>query len=194
MYCHLLYFSFLFVDFNIFFVQSEERGTPSRRSKSEGPYRITNGDAYPVGDTVDKPNGHPKTGSKVRQLVTTEILLEIHELCIKFDACISSTDNLRKQESQTSETLERIFVFNHNHFPAKLLVSIEMIVNTYTQRSTPKAFFPMGHTERRANLLLFQENEMSEDTNDIWPLPNKWSRTILFFHQIKYTFLGSYTA
>ncbi|XP_031630933.1 uncharacterized protein LOC116345606 isoform X3 [Contarinia nasturtii] len=44
--------------------RSEERGTPSRRSKSEGPYRIPNGDAYPIGDTVDKPNGHPKTGSK----------------------------------------------------------------------------------------------------------------------------------
>ncbi|XP_055321524.1 uncharacterized protein LOC129577838 isoform X6 [Sitodiplosis mosellana] len=45
--------------------RSEERGgTPSRRSKSEGPYRIPNGEAYPIGDTVDKPNGHPKTGSK----------------------------------------------------------------------------------------------------------------------------------
>lgn len=48
-----------------FYFKSEERGTPSRRSKSEGPYRIPNGDVYPVGDVVDKPNGHPKTGSKV---------------------------------------------------------------------------------------------------------------------------------
>lgn len=37
-----------------FCLQSEERGTPSRRSKSEGPHRIPNGQVYPVGgDVVD---------------------------------------------------------------------------------------------------------------------------------------------
>ena len=47
-----------------FDLQSEERGTPSRRSKSEVPYRIPNGDAFPTGDTVDK----PKTGNKVKYI------------------------------------------------------------------------------------------------------------------------------
>lgn len=68
-------------------VQSEERGTPSRRSKSEGPYRIPNGDAYPIGDTVDKPNGHPKTGSKVRQWFIPMWKIAsnyIHHMCIPF--------------------------------------------------------------------------------------------------------------
>lgn len=47
-------------------LQSEERGTPSRRSKSEGPYRIPNGQAYPIGDVVDKASHAPDTGRKVK--------------------------------------------------------------------------------------------------------------------------------
>lgn len=35
-------------------LQSGERGTPSRRSKSEGPHRIANGQVYPIGDAVHR--------------------------------------------------------------------------------------------------------------------------------------------
>lgn len=35
------------------YLQSEERGTPSRRSKSEGPPVVPNGRAYPVATEID---------------------------------------------------------------------------------------------------------------------------------------------
>lgn len=53
------------IDWIFLTLQSEERGTPSRRSKSEGPYRIPNGQAYPIGDEVDKASRAPDTGRKV---------------------------------------------------------------------------------------------------------------------------------
>lgn len=34
-------------------LQSEERGTPSRRSKSEGPPVVPNGRAYPIATEID---------------------------------------------------------------------------------------------------------------------------------------------
>lgn len=35
------------------YLQSEERGTPSRRSKSEGPPVVPNGRAYPIATEID---------------------------------------------------------------------------------------------------------------------------------------------
>lgn len=52
-----------------FYLQSEERGTPSRRSKSEGPHRVPNGQVYPVGDAVDaagRSNGGPAQVQSLR--------------------------------------------------------------------------------------------------------------------------------
>lgn len=53
-----------------FHLQSEERGTPSRRSKSEGPHRVPNGQVYPVGDVVDGAGDNSKGGPAQVQSLT----------------------------------------------------------------------------------------------------------------------------
>lgn len=57
-----------------FCLQSEERGTPSRRSKSEGPHRIPNGQVYPVGGDVVDAAGNNCNGGPA-QVQSTQMLL-----------------------------------------------------------------------------------------------------------------------
>lgn len=44
---------FVCVSYAHLYLQSEERGTPSRRSKSEGPPVVPNGRAYPIATEID---------------------------------------------------------------------------------------------------------------------------------------------
>lgn len=67
-----------------FCLQSEERGTPSRRSKSEGPHRIPNGQVYPVGsggDVIDAAGNNCNGGRPAQvQIPSSKMLTNTHAM------------------------------------------------------------------------------------------------------------------